>query len=61
VIILAYLLFASYLAAIHPGLAAVVLILIVIWSILSIWRVGKAISAEIGRATEDAATKLKKE
>ena len=61
VVILAYLLFSSYLVAIHPGLAAIVLIFIVIWSILSIWRVGKAISAEIGHATEDAAAKLKKE
>jgi len=58
--ILAYLLFASYLAYIHPALAAVVLILIVVWSILSIWRAGRSIISEIRRATKSAADMLEK-
>ncbi|MFQ6081358.1 MAG: hypothetical protein ACE5OW_06800, partial [Candidatus Bathyarchaeia archaeon] len=46
---LAFLLFSDYLTLIHPGLSGVVLIAIVVWAIYQIWRVVKAISAEIRR------------
>lgn len=57
---LAYLLFSSYLSIIHPALAAVVLVGIVIWSIFSLYRAGIAVSAEIRRSTEKWAKSLEK-
>lgn len=49
VVSLAFLLFADYLALIHPALSGVALIAIVVWAIFEIWRVVKAISEEIRR------------
>jgi len=57
---LAYLLFSNYLALIHPGLAAIVLIVIVIWSIFALYRAGRAVAAEIKRSTDKWAESLEK-
>ena len=51
VVSLVYLLFVEFLSRIHPGLAGVLLLAIVIWAIYQIWRVVQAISAEIRRYT----------
>jgi uncharacterized membrane protein len=60
IVSLAFLLFSSYLAMIHPALSGVVLLAIVVWAIFQIWRAVKAISAEIKRySTEWAGTVLK--
>jgi hypothetical protein len=60
IVSLAFLLFSSYLAMIHPALSGVVLLAIVVWAILQIWRAVKAISAEIKRySTEWAGKALK--
>jgi hypothetical protein len=60
IVSLAFLLFSSYLAMIHPALSGVVLLAIVVWAILQIWRSVKAISAEIKRySTEWAGKALK--
>ena len=60
VIVLAYLLFANYLALIHAALPAILLILIVIWSIFALWRSAKAIAAEIGKYTGKMANEIEK-
>ena len=54
---LAFLLFADYLALIHPGLSGVALIVIVVWAIFQIFRVVKAISEEIRRYSSEWAGK----
>jgi hypothetical protein len=60
IISLAFLLFADYLAMIHPALSGVVLLAIVVWAIFQIWRAVKAISSEIKRySTEWAGKALK--
>jgi hypothetical protein len=60
IVSLAFLLFSSYLAMIHPALSGVVLLAIVVWAIFQIWRAVKAISSEIKRySTEWAGTVLK--
>jgi len=60
IVSLAFLLFSDYLAMIHPALSGVVLLAIVVWAILQIWRSVKAISAEIKRySTEWAGKALK--
>ena len=51
VVSLTYLLFAHYLAEIHPAIPAVLLILVVIWSIYTLWRSCRAIATIIGRYT----------
>lgn len=61
VVSLAYLLFMDYLTNIHPALAGVVLLAIVVWAIYQIWRVVQSISAEIRRYTTRWAEKLKTE
>jgi len=61
IVSLAYLLFASYLAEIHPAIPAVLLILIVIWAIFALWRSCKAIAAVIGRYTSKFAEELEKQ
>lgn len=60
VVSLAFLLFADYLAMIHPALSGLVLLAIVVWAIFQIWRAVKAISSEIKRySTEWAGKALK--
>jgi hypothetical protein len=60
IVSLAFLLFAEYLARIHPALSGVVLLAIVVWAIFQIWRAVKAISSEIKRySTEWAGKALK--
>ena len=60
VVSLAYLLFADYLGQIHPAIPAVLLILIVIWSIFALWRSTRAIAHELGRHTSKWADELEK-
>ncbi len=61
VVSLAYLLFANYLAEIHPAIPAVLLILIVIWAIFALWRSVSAIAKIIGRYTSGWADELEKQ
>ncbi len=60
VVSLAYLLFANYLAEIHPAIPAIVLILIVIWGIFALWRSCRAIATVIGRYTARWAEELER-
>jgi len=57
---LTYLLFAQYLGDINPAIPAIVLILIVIWSVFALWRSCRAIAAEIGRHTTKWADEMEK-
>ena len=62
VVYLAFMLLSDYLTLIHPALSGVVLIAIVAWAILEIWRAVKAVSAEIRRySTEWAGKALKQD
>lgn len=58
VISLAYMLFRQPLADIDPIIPAVLLILIVVWAIIVLWRSFAAISREIGRYTSKIADEL---
>jgi hypothetical protein len=60
VVSLAYLLFADYLATIHPAIPAVLLILIVLWAIFALWRSTRAIANILGRYTSKMADELEK-
>ena len=60
IVSLTYLLFAQYLGLIHPAIPAIVLILIVIWSVFALWRSCRAIAAEIGRYTSKWAEELER-
>lgn len=60
VVVLSYLLFANYLAQVHPAIPAVLLILIVLWSIFALWRSARAIAAEIGKYTRKIADEIEK-
>jgi len=60
VVSLAYMLFANYLAEIHPAIPAIVLILIVIWAIFALWRSCRAIATVIGKYTSEWAEELEK-
>lgn len=60
IVSLAFLLFSDYLARIHPALSGVVLLAIVVWAILQIWRAVKAISEEIRRYSAEWAGKALK-
>jgi len=60
VVSLAYLLFADYLGQIHPAIPAILLILIVIWSVFALWRSTRAIASELGRHTSKWAEELEK-
>ena len=51
VVSLGYLLFVDYLSGIHPAISATVLLLIVIWAVVILWKVVQAISSEIRRYT----------
>ncbi len=59
VVSLAFMLFADYLADIHPGLSAVVLIVVVVWAIYQIWSSVRAISEEIKRYSSEWAKKIR--
>jgi hypothetical protein len=61
IVSLTYLLFAQYLGDINPAIPAIVLILIVIWSIFALWRSCRAIAAEIGRYTTKWADELERQ
>jgi hypothetical protein len=61
VVALAYLLFADYLAKINAAIPAVLLILIVVWSIFALWRSSRAVAAVIGRYTSKWADELEKQ
>ena len=60
VVVLSYLLFASYLAQIHAAIPATLLILIVVWAIFALWRSARAIAAEIGKYTRKFANEIEK-
>ena len=60
VVVLSYLLFASYLAQIHAAIPAILLILIVVWAIFALWRSARAIAAEIGKYTAKFANEIEK-
>ncbi|MFP3984863.1 MAG: hypothetical protein ACLFU9_02705 [Candidatus Bathyarchaeia archaeon] len=60
IVVLAYLLFANYLAQIHTAIPAILLILIAVWSIFALWRSAKAIAAEIGKYTGKMANEIEK-
>ncbi|MEA2090625.1 MAG: hypothetical protein U9O89_07735 [Thermoproteota archaeon] len=59
VVSLAFMLFADYLADIHPGLSGVALIGIVVWAIYQIWSSVRAISEEIKRYSSEWAKKIR--
>lgn len=61
VVSLVYLLFARYLAEIHPAVPAVLLVLIVVWSIFELWRCCRAIARVIGRYTSKISEELEKQ
>ena len=61
VVSLAYLLFANYLAEIHPAIPAVLLVLIVIWAIFALWRSVRATAKIVGRYTSGWADELEKQ
>lgn len=60
IVVLAYLLFANYLAQIHAAIPAILLILIALWSIFALWRSARAIAAEIGKYTGKMADEIEK-
>jgi len=60
VISLVYLLFARYLAEIHPAVPAAILILIVIWSIFALWGCCRAIARIINKYTSRISEELEK-
>lgn len=60
VVSLSYMLFANYLAEIHPAIPAIVLILIVIWAIFALWRSCRAIATVVGKYTSEWAEELEK-
>ncbi|NIN52393.1 MAG: hypothetical protein GTO23_04405 [Nitrososphaeria archaeon] len=60
VVSVAYLIFADYLALLHPALAGIVLVVIVVWAVLALWRAGRGISREVKRSTDKWAEDLEK-
>ena len=55
---LAFLLFSTNLAIIHPALAGIALIVVVLWAMLTLWRSGRAMASEISIAANELAKKL---
>jgi len=51
VVSLAYMLFVDYFSGIHPAIAGVTLLALVIWAIFKLWAVVQSISGEIRRYT----------
>lgn len=60
VVALAFLFLSANLSVIHPALAGIALVAVVIWAFFTLWRVGRALSAEIERFAKDWAEKLEK-
>lgn len=60
VVSLVYLLFARYLAEIHPAVPAAILILIVVWSIFALWGCCRAIARIISKYTSKISEELEK-
>ncbi len=58
IVALLFILFSANLNVIHPALAGIVLIAVVLWMVLSLWRSGKALAAEIGRSASELAKRL---
>ena len=58
IIALAFLLFSENLATIHPALAGIALIVAVIWSMVTLWRSGRALAAEIKTAADELAKRI---
>ena len=54
----AFLLIGTQLSMLHPALAAIVLIIIVIWAILTLFRVGHALSDTVHEYAQEWAKKL---
>ena len=59
VVALAFLLFSKNLSTIHPALTGIALIAVVVWSFFTLWRVGRALSAEITRYAAGWAERLR--
>ena len=55
---LAFLLFSTNLSIIHPALSGILLIVVVLWAMLTLWRSGRAIAAEISVAADELAKSL---
>ena len=55
---LAFLLFSTNLSIIHPALSGILLIVLVLWAMLTLWRSGRAIAAEISVAADELAKSL---
>jgi len=60
IVSIAFLFFSANLSAIHPALAGIALIAVVIWAFFTLWRVGRALSAEIGRYAAEWGKRLEK-
>jgi len=58
VVALAFLLFSANLNIIHPALAGVSLIIVVLWMVVALWRSGRALAAEIARGADELAKRL---
>jgi K+ transporter len=58
VVALSFLLFSANLNVIHPALAGIVLIAVVLWMVLSLWRSGRALAAEISRGASELGKRL---
>lgn len=60
VVAAAFLLFAAQLNLLHPAIAAIVLLIIVVWAILTLFRVGRAFSRSIQHYAQEWAKRLTK-
>ena len=54
-----FLLFSKNLSMIHPALTGIALIAVVIWAFFTLWRVGRALSAEITRYAAEWTERLR--
>ena len=59
IVALAFLLFSANLSVIHPALTGIALIIVALWSMLTLWRSGRALATEIKAAADDFAQKVK--
>lgn len=60
IVSIAFLFFSTNLSVIHPALTGIALIAVVIWAFFTLWRVGRALSAEISRYAEELGKRLEK-
>jgi hypothetical protein len=58
IVALAFLLVSANLSVIHPALAGIALIVVVLWTVLTLWRSGRALAAEIGSTARNIAKQL---